>query len=102
MVLTVLSSMLFFLIYLIGFQKEFSYEATLEKADVLNICLGLHGQLVGFHSFNLFLKTCNEEAFLSSSGNSGHILTPEFDTVSFPNNVVLLFLEARWVPLLKV
>ena len=74
-----------------GFQKKkFSYEATLD-----NVLQSLHGQLIGFHSFNLFLKICNEEAFLSSSGNSGHILAPKFDTVSFPNNVVLMFLEAR-------
>ena len=25
--------------FLIGFQKEFSYEPSLDKADVLNICL---------------------------------------------------------------
>ena len=50
---------------------------------------------------NYFLKTCKDEVFLSSSGNSGQILALNFDTVSFPNNVVLKFLEARWVPLFK-
>ena len=48
-----------------------------------------------YHYFNLFLETCNDEVILSFSDNSGHILAPKFDTVSFPNNFVLMFLEAR-------
>ena len=80
--------------------NNFIYHTT----DVLNIYIlqSLHRQLVGFHSFNLFLKTCNDEEYLSSSGNSDHVLVPKFDTVSFPNNAVLMFLKARWVPLLKM
>ena len=59
----------------------------------------LHGQLVDFYSFDLSLKICNDEVFLSSSGNNGHILTPTFGKYNlwYKNNVVLMFLEARWV-----
>ena len=48
------------------------------------------------------VSTCKNEAFLSSSGNRRHILASTFDAVSFPNNIILVFLEARWVPLLKL
>ena len=36
------------------------------------------------------------------NGNSDNILASKFDTVSYSNNVVVMFLEARWVPLLKL
>ena len=95
--------MSFFSCFFIGFLKEFSFEASLDKADRLNTCRTKpNGQFVGFYSFNLFLKTCKDEAFLSSSGNSGHILTPKFDTISLPNNVVVKFFEATWEPLFKL
>ena len=41
--------------FLIGFQKEFSYEASLDKTDVV-ILQSLHGQPVGFDSLQFFLK----------------------------------------------
>ena len=37
LVLTVLSSMFFFSYFLTGFQKEFLYKTSLDKADMLNI-----------------------------------------------------------------
>ena len=98
--------MLFFSCFLNGFRKEFSYDASLKKTDVLNwlniyVLQSLHRPSVSFHSLTLLLKTGRDEAFLNSCGNSGHILVPKFDTVSFPNKVVLMFPKTRWVPLLK-
>ena len=62
-----------------------------------------HEHFVGFHVYTLFSKTCNDEALFSSSSSRGRISAPKFDTpVSVPNNVVLMFLEARWTPLLKL
>ena len=52
---------------------------------------------ISFHSSNLFLKTCKDEGFLTSSGNKSHILARKFDIVSFSKNGVLMFLEAKWV-----
>lgn len=36
--------------------------------------------------------------FFSLPGSMGQILGPRLDTASVPDNVVLMFLEARWVP----
>ena len=87
--------MLFFLIFSQDSKTNSSYEATLDKADVLNICLTKPTWTTCWFPFLQFIFKNLHEAFLSFSGNSGHILSPKFDTVSFPNNVVLMFLEAR-------
>ena len=62
----------------------------------------IHGQFLGFYFFILLLKTCKDEVFFSLPGSMGQILGPRFDTASVPDNVVLMFLEARWIPLSKL
>ena len=64
----------------------------------MNALQSSHAQLVGFHFFFLFLKTCRAEVLFNSSGSTGQMLPPKFDTVSVPQN----FLEARRIPLFKL
>ena len=68
--------MLFFSHYfLIEFQKEFSCQPSLDKAGVLSICVTKPTWTVcWFPLLQFSLKTCKDEAFLSSSGNSSHTL----------------------------
>ena len=68
-------------------------------------------------AYSAFASGFKLNYFLRTIPNTRHILlplertirnkfiqavAPNFDTVSSPNNVVLMFLEARWVPLLKL
>ena len=87
--------------YLLATKKIFiQYDS--DKASILNVLQCLHVQFANFHFFTLILKICKYEVLFSSSDSRDQIVAPTFDAVSVSNNVVLTFLKAKWIPLLKL
>lgn len=87
--------------YLLASKKIF-IQFDSDKASILNVLQCLHVQFVNFHFFTLILKICKYEVLFSSSDSKDQIVAPKFDAVSVSNNIVLIFLKAKWIPLLKL